>query len=129
VVAQVALLTGAAAPNDVLTLVASSPGAWGKRLGVLINTKNTKNKGPGAFFSLTVSEFENEQAVQTEKFLNLSINDSDPRYVPRVLKQSSSLIRGFKKNESDPDWIVPNTIPKGQEHAAESRFCVTNERR
>jgi len=112
-IAQIALPTGAAAPNDNLTLVASSPGAWGNQLQAIIDTKNTRDKGASKkLFNLTVLEIDaNNTVVQTEKYLNLSIDDSDPQYAPRQLKQSSSLVRVLR-NDQDTDWLVPNVLPK-----------------
>lgn len=102
--ATINLPTGAAAPNDVLPLVAASPGGWGNNLSVTVDD-NTKDPNNASLFNLTVSE----SGGATEKFLNVSIQSSDARYVPRVLDQGSTLARVNKDNSGN--WIVPNTRP------------------
>jgi phage tail sheath protein FI len=86
-----------------LVLVASSPGLWGNDLKVTVDY-NTKVKGKG-FFNLTVLQ-KNDPGpdIQKEKFLNLSGDPKDPRYVSRVLRQSSFI--GVK---DDPDNTVFGT--------------------
>ena len=109
-VAQLVLPTAAAAPDDKLTLVASSPGQWGNHLQAIVDTKNTRDKGKSKMlFNLTVVEVDDQrQVVQSERFLNLSIDKTDPQYAPRQLQQSSSLVRVVG---TDPNWVVPKAIP------------------
>mgnify|MGYP003574663028 CR=1 FL=1 len=90
--ATIDLPTGAAAPNDVLHLVAASVGAWGNNLSATVD-HNTKDPADANLFNFTVTETDGG----TEKFLNVSIASADARYVPRVLEQSSSLVRVTKK--------------------------------
>ncbi|HLH72143.1 MAG TPA: phage tail sheath subtilisin-like domain-containing protein [Chloroflexota bacterium] len=103
-IATLNLPTGAASPNDVLPLVAANPGAWGNNLSATVDD-NTRDPSNTSLFNLTVSE----SGGATEKFLNVSIQPSDPRYVPRVLEQSSNLVRVNKDNSGN--WIVPNVRP------------------
>ena len=102
--ATLSLPTGAASPNDTLPLVAASPGAWGNNLSATVDDK-TRDSSNANLFNLTVSE----AGGATEKFLNVSIQASDPRYVPRVLEQGSNLVRVNK--DSNGVWIVPNVRP------------------
>jgi len=102
--ATIDLPTGAAAPNDVLHLVAASVGAWGNNLSATVD-HNTKDPADANLFNFTVTETDGG----TEKFLNVSIASADARYVPRVLEQSSSLVRVTKNGG---DWIVPDTRPE-----------------
>ncbi|PXF58236.1 MAG: phage tail protein [Deltaproteobacteria bacterium] len=102
--ATINLPTGAAAPDDLLPLVAANVGDWGNSLSVTVDY-NTKDLADINLFNLTVSEVDGT----TEKFLNLSIAAADARYVPRVLEQSSTLVR-VQKDGSDT-WIVPNVRP------------------
>ena len=109
------LPTGAAAPNDKLPLIAANVGSWGNKLSAVVdhNTKDSTSPNPDPnLFNLTVSE----ENGATEKFLNVSIDDKDARYIPRVLRQSSNLVRVQRKpanqitNPDDP-WMVPNVRP------------------
>jgi uncharacterized protein len=102
--ATVALPTGAAAPNDEFGLVAASSGEWGGNLQVEVNHE-TRDPADTNLFNLVVTE----AGGATERLLNLSINEADPRYAPRVLEQSSSLVRAAR--DSGGDWVVPNTRP------------------
>ncbi|MBO9205490.1 MULTISPECIES: phage tail sheath family protein [Niastella] len=79
-------------PPDVLTLEAASEGSWGNHLQVSVNHK-TKAPADATLFNLVVQEVINGIIVNTEKFLNLSISEDDPRFVTRVLKQSSLLVK------------------------------------
>lgn len=113
--ATINLPTGAAAPNDFLQLVAANEGAWGNNLRLTVdhNTKDpTDPANPLTFlFNLTVVEVEpvSGRTLASEKLINLSVDPTNPRYVPRVLVQSSDLLRVRK----DPggNWIVPNVRP------------------
>jgi phage tail sheath protein FI len=100
----IALPTGAAAPNDVLSLVAASPGSWGANLRVEVN-QATRDPANTSLFNLIVSEI----GGATERLLNLSIDPADPRFAPRVLDSSSSLVR--VRRDASGDWVVPNTRP------------------
>jgi hypothetical protein len=103
--ADVSLPTGNAAPNDALHLVAANVGAWGNNLTATVDYK-TKDPNNHNLFNLTVSE----TGGATEKFLNVSIDKADPRYVPRVLLASSVLVR-VKTDPTTHDWAVPNARP------------------
>src|SRR5207247_1320362 len=81
------------AGGGTLELEAASVGSWGNALGVLVDhdTKDTTNP---SLFNLTLIETNpiTRQATQTEKFLNVSVSSSNPRYVVRVLEQESNLV-------------------------------------
>lgn len=82
-----------------LKLVASSVGAWGDKLSVLID-HTTKDTSDDKLFNITI--FEANGA--TEKFLNVSVDSASPRYIPVVLEQSSALMRVGK--DGSGKWIV-----------------------
>jgi len=108
--ANIPLPTGQPAPDDLLSLVAASEGDWGNHLNATVDYK-TKDSTNTKLFNLTVSEVDpvTNQVSNTEKFLNVSIDDADPRYVPRVLKDDSTLVR--VKKDSAGNWIVPKFRP------------------
>ena len=58
-------------------------------------------------FNLTV--FEDREGGAIEKFLNVSVDPNDPRYLPRVLEQSSMLVR--VERDINGEWIVPTVRP------------------
>src|SRR6266699_5477431 len=122
--AEIDLLTGAAAPNDKLTLVAASKGKWGDNLRAVVDY-DTKDTSDTKLFNLTIFEADPttqptdpiaKQAVNIEKFLNVSIDDTSPRYIPRVLRDNSQLVRvnfksGALPTDVDP-WDVPDVRPQ-----------------
>lgn len=100
-----------------LLLAASSTGSWGNNLAAIVDYATKENLAAGAadkdrtIFNLTIIELDDSgQTVQTERFLNVAFADASPRYLPRVLKQESSLVR-VKRNAADTDWIE-FTLPK-----------------
>ena len=105
----------APAPVAELPLVAATVGNWGNNLSAMVDykTKDATSPSPNAkLFNLTITETDpvSKSVINTEKFLNVSVDDNDPRYVPRVLRQSSNLVR-VKRNAANTDWIVPDVRP------------------
>jgi phage tail sheath protein FI len=76
-------------PPGTLTLEAYSEGSWGDKLKISVNHK-TKDPSNTSLFNLIVAEDVN--GGSTEKFLNVSTQEDDPRFLPRVLKQTSLLV-------------------------------------
>lgn len=113
------LSTGGTSPNDKLTLVASSVGSWGNNLKALVDY-NTKDPKDNTLFNLTVFELNGA----TEKFINVSIDSKNPRYLPLVLKQSSNLV-GMQWDSQNATWLVPNVRP--QEVASTNPAAVTQQ--
>lgn len=110
---RIELPTGAASPNDVLVLDASSPGSWGNNLVAAVDhdTKDADEPSPDAsLFNVTLSEVVDGQTVATEKFLNVSVDPDNPRFVARVLDQGSLLVRVRKDGGGVPQ--VPNVRPQ-----------------
>jgi phage tail sheath protein FI len=102
--ATISLPTGANAPNDALPLIAANVGAWGNNLSATVDHK-TKDPNNPNLFNLTITE----TGGTIEKFLNVSIDATDALYVPRMLKQSSTLVHVNKDNNGK--YIVPNVRP------------------
>jgi phage tail sheath protein FI len=100
-------------PGDDLWLDASSPGAWGDNLSATVDHDTgdpTASASPPPeldpeLFNLIVTETVNGTVRLTEKFLGVSLNSTHRRYLPRVLEQSSLLVRIPK--DSDGDYIIP----------------------
>lgn len=117
--AQIALPTGAASPNDMLILEASSPGAWGSLLLAEVNY-NTQDPtasplSPPApdpdLFNLVIYQ-KNEETQQNQKleeYLLVSLKKDSSRFLPRVLDQNSTVVGVVK--DSDDKWVVPNIRP------------------
>jgi uncharacterized protein len=103
-----------------LTLDAASKGSWGNNLSAVVDA-NTRDPGDAKLFNLTIFETDptTNQVLNVEKFLNVSIDDTSSRYIPRVLRQSSRLVRVQKRanataSDLDP-WDVPDVAPKASQ--------------
>lgn len=105
-------------PGDNLFLDAASPGAWGSNLSASVNyntgdptARPTSPPTPPnpELFNLIITEKVGETVRLEEKFLSVSLNPTSRRYLPRVLEQSSQLVRVPK--DSSGDWIVPPGRP------------------
>lgn len=101
--ATISLPANGSPPGSALVLEAANVGAWGNRLSALID-HNTRDSANQRLFNLTISE----QGGATEKFLNVSVDQADPRYLPRVLAQNSALAR---VRRSGGQYQVPSTRP------------------
>lgn len=77
--------------GESLILEAANPGEWGDNLEVFVD-HNTRNPGDTDLFNLTINEVVDGVVKETESFLNLSVNDTDVRYVTRVLEQQSDFV-------------------------------------
>jgi phage tail sheath protein FI len=116
------------AKGAMLPIVAASPGVWGSNLQVGIDyytkeapTLDQKTGQPDpakvTVFNLTVNELDDAgNIVQQEVFLNVSNDDSNPQYLPRVLRDGSNLVRVKKNGPGPNDWpafdFPPGTVGK-----------------
>jgi len=75
--------------DEILTVRAANPGAWGNNLRLDIDHE-TRN--PDVFFNLTVGEYSSGALVQSETFRNLSLLQSSSRFIELVLREGSELI-------------------------------------
>ena len=99
-IAEIPLPTGdPSPPDDFLTLVAYSAGAWGSNLLAGVNYKTQDPTAPGSpptpdpdLFNLIIYEknAETQKNDKVEEFLRVSLKPDSPRYLPRVLEQNSS---------------------------------------
>ncbi|MCX6317024.1 MAG: phage tail sheath subtilisin-like domain-containing protein [Bacteroidetes bacterium] len=91
-------------PAGTLTLEASSPGAWANSITASVN-HTTKDTADTKLFNLII----NDVAGGTiEKHLNVSVDANSPRFITRVLLQSSLLLR------------VKGVVPAGRPVSTES---------
>jgi uncharacterized protein len=86
-----------ASPPTALTLQAASEGEWGNRLRVAIEHVPDENASPPgpARFNLLV-QFTTQpggEEIVTERILNLSVDEDEPRFITRVLEGESSYVR------------------------------------
>ena len=87
--ATISLPTEGSPPGN-LVLEAANEGSWGDKLVASVNYK-TRDPLNNTLFNLTIAE--KVDGGSTEKFLNVSTSVDDPRYLTRVLEQSSLLVR------------------------------------
>ncbi len=95
-----------------LTLQASSPGAWGNYIGVIVDL-NTKNPNDGTLFNLTaqLTDTTGKQILVSEKFLNLSVDPASSRYVVTYLAQNSQLLVVEQTTPTSGVYLVPGEQP------------------
>jgi phage tail sheath protein FI len=102
------LPTGGLEEDDkFLPLVAANVGEWGNNLKATVDyeTKDKNEQVPNpSLFNLRIFDGKGE----TENFLNVSIDETNSRYLPKVLEQNSALVR-VAKNLGD--WKVPKVRP------------------
>jgi uncharacterized protein len=91
--------------GDPLSLDAASPGTWANLLTATVD-HGTVDPTDTTLFNL---RFTDAGGTDLETYLNLSVTESDPRYVVRVLEQRSNLFRVALDGGGDP--IVPATRP------------------
>jgi uncharacterized protein len=101
-----------ASPYTTLNLQASSPGAWGNLVGIVVDL-NTKNPADDTLFNLSVqlTDPTGKQILMSEKFLNLSIDPASSRYVVTYLAQNSQLIAVQPDTSNPGSYIVPGSQP------------------
>lgn len=97
-------------PGENLFLDASSPGSWGNNLSVLIdhNTKDKNSPNPDAsLFNVTIFETNpvTNQVTASEKFLNVSVDPANVRFIAKVLEQGSALMRVPADNSGN--YLMP----------------------
>ncbi|HEX2190183.1 MAG TPA: phage tail sheath C-terminal domain-containing protein [Longimicrobiaceae bacterium] len=92
--ASVTVLDRGAAAQDSITFRASSPGAWGNRVMVVVSSAASTD--PENQFTLNVFQdnpVAGEPPVLLETFADLSMNPADPAYVERVVNSRSTYLR------------------------------------
>src|SRR5689334_15687740 len=101
-------------PAANLFLDAASAGSWGSKLSATVDFNTQDPTAPKQspptpdpeFFNLVVTLKKDDGSVQQqEKYLKVSMNPTSPRFLPRVLDQSSLLVQ-VPKNTSGA-YVVP----------------------
>ena len=90
--------------TDPLSLVAASPGTWANTLSATVDHV-TVDPTDTTLFNLRITD---AAGTELETYLNLSVTDTDPRYVVRVLEQRSNL---FRVAVSGGNPVVPAARP------------------
>lgn len=102
-------------PTGNLTLFAISPGEWGNNLYVSVNHE-TQDPTAAAVspppaqtnFNLLIFEKRDGAFVKVEEYLGVTLNESDLKFLPRLLEQRSTRLKVGKK--SDGSWDSSNGI-------------------
>jgi phage tail sheath protein FI len=92
-----------------LILEAANVGDWGNNLYAHVD-HDTKDSTDDQLFNLTIYEKDPDTGdiLNTEKFLNVSVDPNNSRYIPRVLEDTSDLVR---VRESGGTYQVPDIRP------------------
>ncbi len=92
--AAVDLSSAIAGGVQALRVSAANPGVWGNNLRVDVDHLTAT---PASLFNMTVNRYDgpagSARVLASERFLNLSMNVTHPRYVPRVVNEESALVR------------------------------------
>jgi uncharacterized protein len=89
-------------PSGDLSLDAASPGDWGRNLTATVDYDTADPTAPvtsppappdPVLFNLIIKETVGGTVKQEEKFMLVSMNPASTRFLPRVLEQSSLLVR------------------------------------
>ncbi len=116
-IAGLILPTDSASPSgNPLALHAISPGKWGNNLFVSVDYKTKDPTAPAespppeqTTFNLIVYEKSENSFTKVEEYLNVSFDEEDIRFLPRLLEQRSDRI-SIGKN-ADGSWAIPDEIP------------------
>jgi hypothetical protein len=112
-------LDGFGSPFQNLVLEASSVGEWGNRLRASVDHGTDSLIGATSppdttrfnlFVQYQVAP-DRDQMVE-ERFLNVSTNDDDPRYLPRVLENQSTLVRVHEDPPESGRLMMPAERPE-----------------
>jgi uncharacterized protein len=86
------------AATKVLNVTAANEGLWGNNLRIEVDydTIDPVTKAVGSLFNLTATLYDGPDVkakpIAVERFLNLTMDDTKPRYAPNVIKNESNLI-------------------------------------
>lgn len=111
--ATITLPSAESLPDERLILQVSSPGLWGNHLSASLDhhtedptaLPDSPVEADEIKFNLRIFE----DGIKVEEYLNVSLVDTDTRYLPRVLEQRSNRVSVQK--DGDGDWLVPEDRP------------------
>jgi uncharacterized protein len=100
-------------------LVAANPGAWGNNLRATVDLK-TRDPSDSSLFNLQIDEIDptlaaNAPPVRSEKFLNVSISNTSPQFVDKVLASRSDLVRVGTTSATRPDPAAAAAFTNGDD--------------
>jgi len=98
--AEIDLPTDPGGLTPPLMLEAASEGEWANDLGAAVDYRTRDTSDP-SLFNLTIFRVGKENVV-LEKHPNVSLVAGDPRYLPRVLSQTSLLLRVATDSVGEP---------------------------
>lgn len=96
--------------SSSFNLIASNPGKWGEKLRVRIDLPSPADDPTGNLFNLTVR---NTATGVTERFLNLSTDSTNKRFISHVLEQESSLVRVATLPAPNGTPVPNGNVPAG----------------
>ena len=105
--AQISLPTHPLGTTDPLILEAANAGSWANVLEAGVDY-DTKDPADTDLFNLTIYERVGDDDVAVEKYLNVSLVESSPRYLPRILDQGSLRVRVRTLANGDP--VIPEDL-------------------
>ena len=102
-------LPGTLSPmGDFLNLFAASKGAWGNALSVTVDYQTQDPTAPPQSPPTNLTTFNlyvYENNVKVEEYRNVSLTETDVRFLPRVLQQSST--RVVAEKDGTGQWVLP----------------------
>ncbi len=105
--------------GDVLVMEASSPGDWANNLRLTVD-HDTRNISDTTRFNLMVEELDPEtgMAIVTETHSDLTTVAAEPRYISKVLREESQLVRVSDPHPSPTPNVRPASIAQASPSAA-----------
>jgi phage tail sheath protein FI len=108
-------LSPGAGPYQALYLTAASVGSWGNSIVARVDLpKTSPAKLDPTLFNLTIKQLDptKQRALLTERYLNVTVDPTQPRYIARVLAQNSNLVY-VTQNSSNQDQVPPIAPAEG----------------
>ena len=116
---------GTAAGTAVITVQATSAGAWGNRVSYQI----VKPDQDSMAFDLLVGHVENDEFLLDEAFPGLTMNDEEPTYILKSVNGESALVEIALEPAADPEdtvngqyhagTVTGGTLPNDEENAGQ----------
>ncbi|MFZ4476680.1 MAG: phage tail sheath family protein [Saprospiraceae bacterium] len=98
-------------PENLLIFKAASPGEWGNKISIQLDFNVVDPKNENLFNLMVYYKNSEDKDVQVERHLNVSLIPSDIRFLPKVLKNSSSYLLIDETQEGSGIWNIPQGRP------------------